>query len=226
MSPAYPIRWSWADLLDPLIRLLDDGGVVGFPTESSYAIGADPKSVQGVDAIFKAKRRAPDKPLPVVLGSLDQLVQLGGDPDQPMLRQIARLWPAPLTVVVPINQPLPAAAMMDSLAIRIPAHRKLRNLLGRLGRPLASTSANLSGDKPVSNPEMLKPILRNRPSLIIDDGILPGGSPSTIVRIETDGVVVLRQGAYPADRLAEALSIPVFSAGAAEMSADDSLETR
>ena len=117
-------------------------------------------------------------------------------------------------------------SMMDSLAIRIPAHRNLQKLLDRLGRPLTSTSANLSGDKPVSNPEMLKPILKNRPSLIIDDGILPGGSPSTIVRIETDGVVVLRQGAYPVDRLAEALPIPVFSAGAAEISADDSLETR
>jgi L-threonylcarbamoyladenylate synthase len=226
LSSTYPIRWSWSDSLDPLIRLLDEGGLVGFPTESSYAIGADPRDIRGVKAIFKVKRRVPDKPLPVVLGSLDQLVQLGGDPDHTVLRQIARLWPAPLTVVVPINQPIPAAAMMDSLAIRIPAHHKLRDLLVRLGRPLASTSANLSGDKPVSNPEMLKPILRNRPSLIIDDGILPGGSPSTIVKIETDGVVVLRQGAYPADRLAEALSTPVFSAAAAEISADDSLETR
>jgi len=73
---------------------------------------------------------------------------------------------------------------------------------------------------------MLEPILKNRLSVIIDDGILPGGSPSTIVKIQTGGVAILRQGAYPADRLAEAMSMPVFSAGAAEISADDSLETR
>ena len=223
---SHPNRWTWSDSLDLLHDLLDRGGLVGFPTESSYAIGADPLSSQGVEAVFRAKGRQPEKPLPVVLGNLDQLQSLGGDPDHPVLRRFEPLWPAPLTVVVPIGRPIAATSGSNWLAVRVPAHERLRALLNQLGRTLTSTSANLSGHEPVSDPEMLGEILENQLSLIIDDGALPGGQPSTIIKLESDAIVVLRPGAFPTDELGDAVRMPVFSAGAAEISADDSLETR
>lgn len=223
---SYPNPWSWSDSLDLLHGLLDRGGLVGFPTESSYAIGADPTSVEGVGAVFRSKGRESEKPLPVVLGNLDQLQRLGGDPDHPVLRRLEQLWPAPLTVVVPIERPLPATCGSKWLAIRVPAHKKLQHLLTRLGRSLTSTSANLSGHEPVSDPRMLREILENHPSLIIDDGDLPGGRPSTIIKLEPDAIAVLRPGAYPTNQLGDLLLLPVFSAEAAEIPADDSLEAR
>lgn len=223
---SYPNQWVWSDPVELLQGLLDRGGLVGFPTESSYAIGADPTSSKGVEAVFRSKRREPEKPLPVVLGNLDQLRSLGGDPDHSVLRRVERLWPAPLTVVVPIARPLAATCGSKWLAVRVPAHDKLRHLLTRLGRTLTSTSANLSGHEPVSDPEMLREILGNEPNLIIDDGLLPGGQPSTIIKLESDAIAILRTGAYPTDQLGDALMMPVFSAGVAEIPADDSLEAR
>jgi tRNA A37 threonylcarbamoyladenosine synthetase subunit TsaC/SUA5/YrdC len=73
---------------------------------------------------------------------------------------------------------------------------------------------------------MLREILGNEPNLIIDDGLLPGGQPSTIIKLESDAIAILRTGAYPTDQLGDALMMPVFSAGVAEIPADDSLEAR
>ena len=89
-----PTEWSWGDPIEPLVAMLEEGGLLGFPTESSYAIGADPMSLSGVNAVFALKRRSRNKPLPVVLGELGQLTQLGGDPDSPLLRRLQTLWPA------------------------------------------------------------------------------------------------------------------------------------
>ena len=209
-----------------LVQAMDDGAILGFPTESSYALGADPRDPRGVGSIYQIKGRSSDKPLPVVLGSLKQLGSLGGNPDDPVLGEIAALWPAPLTVVVPLAEPLAATAGTSSLAICIPAHDRLRSLLQELNTPLTSTSANPSGGEPVSSPEMLESILAGWPSVVIDDGVLPGGMPSTIVSLATDSVTVLRRGGYPIAQIAEEISVPVFSAAAEENSVDLSRRTR
>ena len=219
-------RWTWSEPVSRLMEAMDEGAILGFPTESSYALGADPLDPRGVGSIYQIKGRSGNKPLPVVLGDLEQLGSLGGDSDDPVLCEIASLWPAPLTVVVPIAEPLPATAGISSLAIRIPAHENLRSLLQEMKTPLTATSANLSGGEPVSRPEMLELILASWPSLVVDDGVLPGGTPSTIVSLSTDSVMVVRQGAYPVERIAEAVSIPVFSAAAEENSVDLSWRAR
>ena len=218
--------WHWGDAIEPLQSVLDCGGFVGLPTESSYAIGADPTSVRGVDSVFEVKRRSKDKPLPVVIAELSHLELLGGDPDEALLRRLAELWPAPLTAVVAIERPLPATLGSPWLGIRIPAHERLRDLLRRLDRPLTATSANLSGRPPVSDPERLAEIFAERPSLIVDDGLLAGGDPSTVVRLETGSVTLLRPGAFPIDRLERHLGAGVFSATPAEIPADEFPETR
>ena len=220
------INWHWGDAFEPLQSILDRGGIVGFPTESSYAIGADPTSTRGVESVFEIKRRSKNKPLPVVLAELSQLKRLGGNPDQTLLQRLADVWPAPLTAIVPIEKPLPATLGNPWLGIRIPAHEKLRDLLRRLDRPLTETSANLSGQPPVSDPEMLPEIFGEHPSLIVDDGLLRGGDPSTVVRIGPDSATVLRRGAFPIDRLERQLGVRVFSATPAEIPADEFPETR
>lgn len=217
-----PAVWRWGDDLTVLAGVLELGGLLAIPTESTYGLGVDPCSAQAVAALYRLKGRSVDKALPVVLGDLEQLKLVGGDPNSPELVELAALWPAPLTVVVPIERPIPASAGGLTLAVRIPAHDRLRSLLRDLGRPLTATSANPTGESPVSDPSMLTVLLSGWPSVIVDDGVLTGGPASTIVQIVEEGYRVLRVGNVSPEWLRGRVTRRVFSAAAAEIPADDS----
>ncbi len=219
-----PETWRWGDDTSRLVSALDRGDFLAIPTESSYGLAADPRSATGVASVFRFKGRPPEKPLPVVLGDLAQLTLLGADPKASELAELRTLWPAPLTVIIPILRPLPASAGAFSLAVRIPAHERLRSLLLALDRPLTATSANPAGREPVSELVDLHRLLAGWPAIILDDGDLPGGLASTIVQWTTDGLVVLREGAVDRKWLQARVSQPVFSAATAEISADDPAE--
>ena len=217
--------WKWGDDLTVLIEVLESGGMLAIPTESSYGLAVDPNSAEAVSALYRFKSRAAVKALPVVLGDLEQLTRVGADPSSPELAELAALWPAPLTVVVPLERPIPASAGMRTLAVRVPAHDRLRTLLQDLGGPLTATSANPSGGIPVSDPRLLAPMLVGWPSVIVDDGILEGGPASTIVQIGEAGYRVLRVGALSPGWIRDRVSRRVFSAAPAEIPADDSRQT-
>jgi L-threonylcarbamoyladenylate synthase len=198
--------WRWGEPLDPLLACLDRGGVLAVPTESSYALAADPRNPAGVAAIYRLKRREAGKPLPVVAAGLDQLADLGIAPDLPILERLSRVWPAPVTMVLPLARPLPAAAGTGTLAVRIPDHPRLRALLAALGRPLTATSANPSGGAPARTPEAAAALLAGADAWLVDGGPLPGGLPSTLVAwTPAAGLEVLRPGRFPAERLRELL---------------------
>lgn len=197
--------WRWGDPVEPLRELLARGGVLAIPTESSYGLGADPRNRKGVEAIYRIKGREPRKALPVVAADLAQLAGLGIDPDLSILRPLSACWPGPLTAVLPIQAGIPAAAGEPTLAVRIPGHEGLRCLLAALGHGLTATSANLSGEEPVLDPERAADLLAGEDAVVVDGGLLPGGPPSTLVAIEEGGPVVLRTGRFPVERLREAL---------------------
>jgi L-threonylcarbamoyladenylate synthase len=198
-------RWRFGEPPAPLARLVRRGGILAVPTESSYGLGVDPSSPVGVAAVYRVKSRDAHKPLPVVIADLAQLVPLGIDPDSPVVRRLAALWPAALACVLPTSLPLPAAAGGGTLAVRIPAHADLRALLAGLGLPLTATSANLSGEAPVVDPTTAAALLAGEDAAVVDGGRLPGGPPSTLIAPRPDGgFVVLRRGSFPPERIAEA----------------------
>jgi L-threonylcarbamoyladenylate synthase len=205
-------------------------GILGIPTESSYALAVDPRSSEGVETIFRFKQRPADKPLPVVIGALEHLELLGIDTQDPDLRALASLWPSPLSVVVPIHHPLPAACGSGSLAVRMPDHKGLVEMLIGLQTPLTATSANRSGEPPIRDPMELADKLNGWRALIVDDGCLVGGAPSTMVTLRSGDLEVLRMGRYPIAVLERKLSDlgwgGGFSAAVAEKSADRSSEAR
>lgn len=195
MSAEIP-RWRPGDPTGPLRELLARGGVLAIPTESSYGLAADPRNPDGVETIYRIKARDRGKPLPVVAASPEDLAGLGIDVDLPILSRLGRLWPAALTAVLPLRDGVeapPAAAGGRSLAVRVPDRPDLLELLRELG-PLTATSANVGGEAPILDPDALAPLLRDRDAVIFDGGLLPGGSPSTIVRWGEDGLEVLRPG--------------------------------
>jgi L-threonylcarbamoyladenylate synthase len=200
--------WRWGEPLEPLRVLLARGGVLAIPTESSYGLGADPRNPAGVEAVYRIKGREAGKPLPVVVADLGQLAGLGISPDLPILERLSACWPGPLTAVLPLRRPvpaLPAAAGGATLAVRIPGHERLRELLAALGHGLTATSANRSGGEPVLDPATAAELLAGEDAMVIDDGVLPGGAPSTLVAIEETGPVVLRTGGFSVERLRERL---------------------
>ena len=199
--------WRWGDPVEPLRDLLRRGGVLGIPTESSYGLAVDPGNPAGVAAVYRIKTREAGKPLLAVVADVGQLGGLGIDPDLPVLARLAACWPGPLTAVLPLVRPLPAAAGTGSLAVRVPGHPRLRELLADLGHGLTATSANRSGGEPLLDPAEVAALLAGEDSLVVDDGILPGGPPSTLVAIEEAGPVVLRTGSYPVERLRERLGL-------------------
>jgi len=194
-------RWRWGDPLAPVEELLASGGVVAIPTESSYGLAVDPRNRRGVEAVYDLKGRQGGKALPVVVADAAQAIALGVPAELPEWELLASTWPAPLTAVLPLDRPLPAAGGGSTLAVRVPAHRRLRELLSGVGFGLTATSANRSGAAPVVDPAELDALLDRRRALVIDDGVLPGGPPSTLVRWEDGKLHVLRAGAYPASRL-------------------------
>ncbi len=197
--------WHWGDPVAPIRDLLARGGVLAIPTESSYGLGVDPWNRTGVETIYRIKEREAGKPLPVVIAGRGQLAGLGIDPDLHIVKSLLAFWPAPLTAVLPVARPLPASAGGRNLAVRVPDHDRLRELLAALGHGLTATSANRSGEEPLLDPEAVDGLLAGEDAMVVDGGTLAGGPPSTLVAIEEDGLVVLRAGRFSAERLIQEL---------------------
>jgi L-threonylcarbamoyladenylate synthase len=198
--------------IEELREIRSRGGVIAFPTESSYGLGVDPHNAAGVAAIERIKRRngvsdepaSEHKPLPVVISDLSQLADLGIDPDSQEVRRLAPYWPAPLTAVLPLAEgvDLPAALGRRTLAVRVPDHPELRALLAAIG-PLTATSANRTGEPPLLDAQEVAVLLQE--AGVVDFAVVageaPGGPPSTLVEPFGDAFRILRQGPFPAERL-------------------------
>lgn len=208
-SPDSSRRWRPGEPVEPVARLLERGGVLAIPTESSYGLAVDPSSAAGVEAVARIKGRPQEMGLPVVAATREQIVALGVAPGAPELDLLAPLWPAPLTVILPREpdaRSLPAGRG-DTVAVRVPACPPLLELLGSLGRALTATSANRTGQPPVLDPADLGALLVDEDWMWADGGVLAGGPPSTLVRWERSGQGragrwnVLRAGAFDGDGL-------------------------
>jgi L-threonylcarbamoyladenylate synthase len=180
--------------------VLAHGGVAAAPTETFYALAADPVSEKGVSRVFEIKGRDDGKPLLVLLSSRGDLAPLGIEAAPGLLDRLFDIWPAPLTVVLPLRAPIAASRGARTLAVRVPALKSVRRLLALTG-PLTGTSANRSGRPPISDPDEVARELGGDVDLLVDGGTTPGGAPSTIVDATLEPPRLLRAGAYAwADR--------------------------
>ncbi|MGD9252975.1 MAG: L-threonylcarbamoyladenylate synthase [Holophagae bacterium] len=178
--------------LDPVAETVSGGGIVLLPTESFYGLGADPSSHEAADRICSLKGRPTEMGLPVLAADWQQVDRLARVPGR-FRAKLARLWPAPVTVVVETAVDLPAARM-GTLAIRIPNHAPLRALLYRTG-PLTGTSANCHGDPPCVTVGAALASLAAEPDVVLDGGTTAGGEPSTLVDLTGPDALILRAGA-------------------------------
>ena len=171
------------------------GSVLAIPTESSYGLAVDP-SEAAVRRVFAIKGRDGGKPLLVVVANRGQLEDLGIAASRETLDLFFALWPAPLTITLPLRAPLPASAGTATLAVRVPAHPKLRGLLEATG-PLTATSLNRSGQPPVDDADDVERAFHREVDVLVDGGKTPGGAPSTLLDATVEPPRVLRAGAFP-----------------------------
>jgi len=170
--------------------------VLAIPTESSYGLAADPRSERGVRRVLEIKGRDAGKALLVLVAGRPQLEGLGISASASTLDRFFALWPAPLTVVLPIRKPLPASCGGSTLAVRVPALARLRAVLEEIG-PVTATSLNRAGEAPCVDPDAAARRFRGELDLLVDGGRTPGGPPSTLLDATEDPPRVLRAGAFP-----------------------------
>ena len=197
-------------LLAEAAEVIRSGGLVVFPTETVYGIGADATSEAAVSAIFKAKGRPQDNPLIIHVAKPED-AELYTFTNAMYYKIAGAFMPGPITVILDSrdNIPLATRAGLSTVAVRCPENPIARELIRLSGRPIAAPSANLSGSPSPTSVEHVISDMRGRCDVIIDGGDCSFGLESTIVKIDSENeVTLLRPGKITVDDL-EAIGISV-----------------
>jgi L-threonylcarbamoyladenylate synthase len=184
------------------------GGLVAFPTETVYGLGADALNKDAVRKIFLAKERPADDPLIVHIAHAQQLTQLARQVPQRAWDLAEKFWPGPLTLVLPKTDRVPPVTTggLDTVAVRAPAHPVAQKLLERSGVPIAAPSANRFGRPSPTTAQHVWEDLDGRIDLIVDGGPTPIGVESTVLDLTQEPPMVLRPGGVTLEELREVLS--------------------
>ncbi len=195
-------------------RSLASGGLVAFPTETVYGLGADATNGPAVARLYAAKGRPSFNPLIAHVGDVAAARRLGLF-DAPAERLAAKFWPGPLTLVIKRSASCPvselATAGLDSIALRVPAHDVARGILSRFGRPVVAPSANQSGHVSPTTAAHVQADLHGRIDLIVDGGPASVGVESTIVACLGEPTL-LRPGGLPREDIERVLGRPLAEA--------------
>lgn len=189
------------------VRVLLDGGLVAFPTDTFYALGAAAGNAAAVARVFAAKRRPPGDPLPVFVADRDQWRTLVADLPEVALRLADRFWPGPLTIVSRRAPHLPPALTGggETIGVRQPGAPVAIGLCRALGMALTGTSANTHGAPAPISASQVALDLGEAVDLILDGGRCPLGRPSTVIDVTRTPPVIVREGAVGPDALAAVL---------------------
>ena len=191
------------------------GGLVAFPTETVYGLGADALSDSAVARIFEAKERPRGNPLIVHLAGASALESVAARVPRRARDAAARFWPGPLTLVLPRagTVPLITTGGLETVAARVPSHPVALALIEASGRPIAAPSANRSGRPSPTRAEHVREDLDGRIELILDGGPTPVGVESTVLDMTTEPPTLLRPGGVTLEQLRDCLGEVAVLAG-------------
>lgn len=192
MMPPDPI------LIKRAAEILSLGGVVAYPTETSYGLGASIDFPDALRRIFSIKHRPFDKPLLIIIPEASWLNELVSEIPRVAFPLMSRYWPGPLTMLFPAKPGLPfeLTANTGKIGVRISGHPWAKSLVLATGRPITATSANISGMPPCFSAEDVRKQLKDpSPDFILNGGPSPKGPLSTIVDVSSSPPVIIRKGA-------------------------------
>ncbi len=198
--------------------VLRGGGLVAFPTETVYGLGADAFNPRAVARVFEAKARPSFDPLIVHLADAADLPRVSTAGGERVRLLAARFWPGPLTLVLPRRPELPdlVTSGLDTVGVRVPAHPAARALIAEAATPVAAPSANPFGYVSPTTAAHVAELLGSSVDLVLDGGPCRVGVESTILSLAEEPPVILRPGGTPREALEEALGRALETAGKAE----------
>ena len=187
------------------VKILQKGGVIAFPTDTVYGLGADAFNSLAVERIYEVKNRPKHQQLPLLIADIKQLATLAS-PIPEIARFLAkRFWPGGLTLVLHKADSVAVyLAPGPTIAVRIPNHPVCLTLIQHLGDPIIGTSANISGQSSALTAEEVEQQLGGKIDFVINGGKCPGGKESTIVDATCEPPIILRQGIIPSHEIAQA----------------------
>jgi L-threonylcarbamoyladenylate synthase len=201
-KPTLHLRTQPEDLAQA-IQALRAGGLVAFPTDTVYGVGAHAWLPGAVEQLYVAKQRPREKAIPLLIASVADLSQVALDVPQAAYNLARRFWPGALTLVLRRDPRVLDAVTsgQETVAVRVPNHPVTQALIAALDAPLAATSANLSGQPAPDTAQGVLAQLKGRIDLILDGGTCPGGIASTIVDLTVSPPAILRTGGLSPDEI-------------------------
>ena len=189
------------------IVTLRAGGVVAFPTDTVYGVGVDPFQPEAVRKLYRIKGRPIDKPIPILVGSIEDVERVARNLPPTFCPLAERFWPGGLTLIVEAQSlPPEVTAGGDTVGVRMPDHPLALALLQRFGGAIATTSANRSDEPPATSAEEVQSELGALVSIILDGGPTATRIASTVLDLSVSPPQIRRQGGISMDQLAPYLS--------------------
>lgn len=187
--------------IEEAVSLLKKGGICAYPTETFYGLGVDVTQEQALKRLFDIKRRDYGNPVSVIVSDRTMLASIVEEIPEKALVLMDVFWPGPLTILFKTNQKISKRLTTNTgkIGIRISSHPVAQALVSRLGSPLTTTSANLSGFPPSHNTRHLKSYFKEKIDAIVDAGELPPAIGSTVVDVTEEKLVIIREGIIKGD---------------------------
>ena len=180
------------------VRILQQGGVIVYPTDTVYGLGADAFNSTAVERIYEIKNRPKHRQFPLLIADVERLATLAEPIPEIAWFLARRFWPGGLTLVLPKTDSLPAYLVPGpTIAVRVPNHSVCLALIQHLGNPIIGTSANVSGQPAALTVEEVGQQLGEKIDFVINGGKCPGGKESTVVDVTHESPIILRQGIIP-----------------------------
>jgi len=190
-------------------KVLQGGGLVACPTDTVFALAADSRNDSAVSRVYDAKGRPANSPLPLLVSGILQVETIVTDMFPQARALMERFWPGPLTIVLPGQSWLPGPLLQDGgVGVRQPDDPICCRLIDKLGAPITGTSANRTGNPPAMTADEARKQLGDAVDFYLDAGEAGGARPSTVVRVTTAGLEVLREGPISAQMLTDTLEAP------------------
>ena len=181
---------------EKIIKEIQKGNLVIMPTDTIYGIIGDATNEETIKKAFNVKERSYDKPLLILVSNEEMLKDAVEEIPEQVKKIIKKYWPGPLTILFKKSKKISDTLTANSplVAIRMPKDERLLNIMNKLNKPLISTSANISSKKAITNPDQLEEKMKEQIDCIIDEGTI-NNEASTLIKVEDNKIVILREGA-------------------------------
>lgn len=197
-----------SEVLERAVEILNNGGIVAFPTETFYGLGVKFDMEHSLRKLYELKERPKEKPMPLIIGSKAFLSMIAASVDEIAEPFMDKFWPGPLTLLLKAKNGLSSYLTGNTgrVAVRIPGESAALYLAREAGFPITATSANSSGMPPAEDADAVIRYFGEEIDMVIDGGRTAGGLPSTIVDVTEKSIRIVREGAVKRSLLEKHLS--------------------